>query len=430
MVLPRHTALVLAALTVASTSIATVPASAAPTPHAVTHVAALPLTSPTTPDGLAAALQRDTSMTVEQFTQQAAVTTQAAQINTVLAQQGISGRTVVVDGALQLQSRDPQAQAVAQAHGIALVARQLDPRVGSAENLLTLYLEQVGNAGLLGVGLDADGYVILVNGADTSKATSKTGLSPRAFAQQFTGITVKESGGPAQPSSDQEFYSGQGFQSSNTVCSAGFLLQNEVGTKYMSTAGHCWDGNVGALVPTSIAKEPVVGGPGKQTVAGGPVGSYDWGSFGGNKPNTFGSDVATILLNGNYTYPNQATTWQNGGQLPITGYIADPQTALGHTACRSGRATGWQCGLVNYIGYVAVKESSTDTRYVWSVGAALKAANGDSGGAMLIGHKALGMTSATGTSGGAPFTAAAPVADLLTQFRTNLQLAINLNQPR
>ena len=99
----------------------------------------------------------------------------------------------------------------------------------------------------------------------------------------------------------------------NTLCSVGFAVAGG-----FVTAGHCGGVNSPTLGFNNV-----------------PQGTFAGSSFPGN-------DYAWVRTNGNWT----SQPWVNnysGGNVLVAG---SQDAAIGSSVCRSGRTTGWRCGVI------------------------------------------------------------------------------------
>jgi streptogrisin C len=144
----------------------------------------------------------------------------------------------------------------------------------------------------------------------------------------------------------------------NTLCSVGFAVNNGG----FVTAGHC-------------------GGTGSPTLGYNNVsqGTFAGSSFPGN-------DYAWVRTNSDWT-PRPWVNNYGGGSVAVAG---SQEAAVGSSICRSGRTTGWRCGViqakdvtVNYSGSLVYGLTQTTAC----------AEGGDSGGAWITGDQAQGVTS-------------------------------------
>jgi streptogrisin C len=147
---------------------------------------------------------------------------------------------------------------------------------------------------------------------------------------------------------------GDGFV---TLCSIGFAVQGG-----FVTAGHC-----GA--------------------AGNPVNAPDGAALGTYRASTFpGHDWAWVATNSNWT-PTPRVNNYAGGTAAVAG---SAEQGIGATVCRSGRTTGWRCGVIQEKN-VTINYGNGDIPGM-ATGSAC-AEGGDSGGSVLSGDQAQGVTS-------------------------------------
>ena len=172
----------------------------------------------------------------------------------------------------------------------------------------------------------------------------------------------------------------------NVLCSVGFSVNNGG----FVTAGHCGRAGYPTLGYNNVNQ-----------------GTFVDSSFPGN-------DYAWVRTNGDWT-PRPWVNNYGGGNALVAGSQEAP---VGASICRSGRTTGWRCGVVqaknvtvNYSG--SLVDGLTQTTAC--------AEGGDSGGAWLSGDQAQGVTSgASGncTSGGNTFFQ--PVNEILGAYGLSL----------
>lgn len=171
----------------------------------------------------------------------------------------------------------------------------------------------------------------------------------------------------------------------NTLCSVGF----SVGGGFV-TAGHC-----GAAGSPTLGYNNVAQG----TVAG--------SSFPGN-------DYGWVRVNGSWT-PQPWVNNYAGGNAPVAG---GQEAGIGASVCRSGRTTGWRCGVI--------QAKNVTVNYAQGAVYGLTQSNacaegGDSGGAWLSGDQAQGTTSGGSgncSTGGTMFFQ--PVAETLGAYGLSL----------
>lgn len=144
---------------------------------------------------------------------------------------------------------------------------------------------------------------------------------------------------------------------SNTLCSVGFAVE-----RGFVTAGHC-------------------GG------AGSPTHGSNWVAQGVFRGSTFpGNDYGWVELNGSWASLPYVGN-HGGGQIAVHGSTVAP---VGSSICRSGRTTGWRCGVIQAhdvtINYAAGPVYGATQTSACAQG-------GDSGGSFISGNQAQGVTS-------------------------------------
>ncbi|GAA2812542.1 S1 family peptidase [Crossiella cryophila] len=170
-------------------------------------------------------------------------------------------------------------------------------------------------------------------------------------------------------------YTVSGAGSSLRLCSLGFNAVDKLGRGQIITAGHCFDGFDGRKVNVEIKG---AGNPVGEAIGLGENVRFD------NAPD--GDDSATIKVTngGNKLLPE--VNRYNGSGLKLDG-VTDP--IQGQEICKSGRTTGWQCGNVVNVD-VQVRISNHLLSLFQHDACSIP---GDSGGAVVLGSKALGITS-------------------------------------
>jgi streptogrisin C len=214
--------------------------------------------------------------------------------------------------------------------------------------------------------------------ASVAAFVAKLGVDPSA-------VTVERAVERPRP-----FYDTRGGEeyiiNSNTLCSVGFAVHGG-----FVTAGHC--GGVGS-----------------------PTHGSNWIAQGTFRGSRFpGNDYAWVETNGSWaTHPYVST--HNGGQVAVTGSQVAP---VGASICRSGRTTGWRCGVIQAhnvtINYAAGPVyGATQTNAC--------AQGGDSGGSFISGTQAQGVTSGGSgncSTGGTTFYQ--PVNPILSTYGLTLK---------
>ncbi|MGF0115439.1 S1 family peptidase [Promicromonospora sp. Marseille-Q5078] len=164
-------------------------------------------------------------------------------------------------------------------------------------------------------------------------------------------------------------------------CSVGFAV-----TGGFVTAGHC--GSAGDATST-------------------PTGAFAGSSFPGD-------DYAYVQVGVGSTPVGAVNDW-SGGQVAVAGATPAP---VGAQLCRSGSTSGWHCGTVEALGVsVSYAEGTVDGLIQTDV----CAEPGDSGGSLLAGDQAQGVTSGGSgdcTSGGTTYFQ--PVGEILDAYGLTL----------
>ncbi|GAB4083680.1 hypothetical protein GCM10028784_03100 [Myceligenerans cantabricum] len=197
---------------------------------------------------------------------------------------------------------------------------------------------------------------VVIEAADTAAARE---LASEAGVPADV-LRVEKSDVAPEPARDivggNEFHrpTGDGYV---TLCSVGFAV-----TGGFVTAGHC--GSTGNAV---------------NAPDGAALGSYAGSQFPGH-------DWAWVRTNGNWT-PTAAVNNYSGGRAAVAGSNEMP---IGAAVCRSGRTTGWRCGVIQEKN-VTINYGNGDIPGM-ATGSAC-AEGGDSGGSVISGDQAQGVTS-------------------------------------
>ncbi|MBD5785164.1 ricin-type beta-trefoil lectin domain protein [Cellulosimicrobium terreum] len=142
-----------------------------------------------------------------------------------------------------------------------------------------------------------------------------------------------------------------------TLCSIGFAVQGG-----FVTAGHCGS-------------------------AGNPVSAPDGAALGTYQASGWpGKDYAWVRTTSGWTSTPRVNDYA-GGTVAVTG---SAEQAIGASVCRSGRTTGWRCGVIEQKNVTVNYESVATTGL--TIGTAC-AEGGDSGGSVISGTQAQGVTS-------------------------------------
>lgn len=147
-------------------------------------------------------------------------------------------------------------------------------------------------------------------------ATSLSGVAVRSRSASITDAFHRRDDIPS-------FWGGAGISAGGGTCSTGYAVRNAVGTRYMSTAGHCFAN--GTLVKTESLANNV-------------------GTVFGRQLPTFNGQAKDMELMSGSSYAGRT---YNGGIFSMT---SNPVVAAGGAFvgyanyCHSGRTTGEHCG--------------------------------------------------------------------------------------
>lgn len=268
----------------------------------------------------------------------------------------------------------------------------------------------------------ADGFIIQTGGGAGSGPARPAALSlepgrkqtPEQFVARYPKVALRQALGPAETIAATDVLGGMGYGTETrpgifALCSLGFSAFNPAGAPAAISAGHCTQD--GRIRTVSVEKPSTTDGFGG---LGPMLGQFGFSQFGGprNAPTkalgnllvgNIGTDVSVIDRLNPALRPLPAVTgWKGGnphsGEVKVTGIS---RATLGTKVCKSGRTTGFTCGIVDEVGIFVVggfKNTAADIRAVRGFGMAnpgfSKAYEGDSGGAVMAGTKAVGITSA------------------------------------
>ena len=443
----------------------------------------------TLPPGLAEALLRDLGMTVEEFEaagelgQKAADALPELQATEGFVSVAIEDGKIVITGsgeALEALALELDANLVAPAEEVADEAEATEapaeetteaPAAEASEaaeepaakislsgdyrteiaKIRTDYISSVGVQGLQSILLTDNGYVISVDKSaiigDSVLAKSLAdvaGTPADAFAARYSNLTISDSSGPATPL--EEVVNGQGYAIDESfLCSIGFNGFNPEGKPAVITAGHCNDdGSLTKADLTNPVNDDAAGGT--QPSLGSPLGTFGFSQFGGtgNSPiadpvtgGNIGTDIAVIDgINGELDLLPETTQWKDASDLTadtvtITGVV---EAVNGAPVCKSGRTTGWSCGDVTGVGefYVLGHNGGDDIRGVWGFESTLEqnAAPGDSGGSVISGTNAMGITSAGVVREGIERLSSTSLVDGLNKYLGGYSVALFVDTPK
>ncbi|MGY4685809.1 ricin-type beta-trefoil lectin domain protein [Micromonospora aurantiaca (nom. illeg.)] len=376
----KTTALLTAAIL--GLSVPAVPAAAhiAHQSEARPAVAGLPL-------GMAAAMRRDLHLTDDQLTARLAAEAAAALVDRRLRGRlgtGYAGSWLETDGPLTVAVTDASAADAVRAEGARprLVPRTLTSLTSARTALDRSAAGQPPGAAVRGWYVDVAANQVVVRVAPGQERTGRAFVRGGGLADAL----VRYAPAPDAPRPMYDIRGGDQFViNGNVLCSVGFAV---VGG--FVTAGHC--GAAGS--PTRGFNNAAQG-----TFAG--------SSFPGN-------DYAWVRTNADWT-PRPWVNNYAGGNAPVAG---SRDAVIGSSVCRSGRTTGWRCGVL--LGREETVNYAQGAVYGLSRSNAC-AEGGDSGGAWLSGDQAQGVTSGGSgncTTGGTMWFQ--PVNEILGVFGLSL----------
>ena len=244
--------------------------------------------------------------------------------------------------------------------------------------------------------LDSAGKVVVDTNAPASVVSGLTRLSSASQRQAVGSATIRRStirDTFHRRDDVPSFWGGAGITSAGGTCSAGYAVQNAVGTRFSVTAGHCFANGANALVESGLRSYGTVSGRRLPTITGHPM---------------------DMELLGGQSYSGRVYT---GGVVSTTSRgVANAGAAfVGFSNyCHSGRTTGENCGHTATSTTAQVCTSSGCKSPVIAFTGGTMIQPGDSGGAFYANDTAgkawiRGNVIATnGTTGWAqPFTTVA-----------------------
>ncbi|GHH33166.1 hypothetical protein GCM10017774_15180 [Lentzea cavernae] len=265
-----------------------------------------------------------------------------------------------------VQTENAARQARAEGANAVVVQRS----AADLENLLGDVKELIGDGvpGVFSWGVDVrDNQVdVTVNTSRKTEATERFLTRVRALG----GVNVVETKSQQRQQAGTVQAGSPWWPGSETYCSVGFAATDANGGKHFLTAGHC----------TNDANQAAYGQTGQQNRLG-------TSNVGGTRSvNAREGDMGVVAVTeSGWTLSPAVNTW---GQPAIT-VTGSAEAMVGDRVCHSGNTSKWQCGEVKYTnkavdyGGGLVIEGLT-----WTTACSK---GGDSGGAWLLGDKAVGL---------------------------------------
>ncbi|ALQ30923.1 hypothetical protein AA310_07545 [Arthrobacter sp. YC-RL1] len=391
--------------------------------------------------GLEEAVQRDLGKTVEEFDAETKVSEEAAELREKLNGEGIKASASVKHGRAEIKvGQADEAKAKKIAETTAAKATAITTGIGKIKTVNDVYEEVLANvkptelSRLTAIMNTGSGLQIMADGpastdgkesASPGTSSAVMSLTLEEFADQAKGVQLVEGSGPAKTTAENDFFGAMGYMTDRSgiptpslrLCSSGFNAWSPSGGDAIITAGHCAED--GQTKVAAIAEQSA---PNVLEAIGAPLGSFGFNQFGG--PNNSGipledleglsdeealqilgntepgTDIAVIdEINPELNLPAVVSNWPAAGpregSVKVTGVS---KAVVGANACSSGRTTGWSCSEIIGEGLFFVLGYNNDQRAV--LGYAAKNPNrtilnqGDSGGPVLVGSRAIGINSA------------------------------------
>ncbi|MDR4532925.1 S1 family peptidase [Glutamicibacter sp. PS] len=397
--------------------------------------------------GLKEAVKEDLGKDLDQYLEESKVSNAVSDAKQKLAEEGIKASASVKDGkaTIEVATKDQKAAAKVVAASAAPKAIKLVAKVGKVSTVGEVYKELAENVApkelsrltaVVSDGTPGQFTIIAAGPAqiEKSKKTAATasvsgGLTLEQFASQAPNVELNETKAVvdgkgkdkvhAKPAAANDVFGGMGYGAGTTqntaegLCSFGFSGWTTDGKDAAISAGHCTQDDAFKFV--SLVEQDMPDDP--NTALGVPMGQFTFSQFGG--PNhagvvpdentteqdivdAAGTDISAIdKTNADLNMQPGVSKWAEGKDerdetVNVTGVS---KAVIGSEVCSVGRTTGWSCGEVIYEGLFTVGGYKNDIRVVNGFASTNPGQTvldqGDSGGAALIGTKAVGINSAT-----------------------------------
>ncbi len=419
------------------------------------------------PPGLEAAVERDLGISVSEFKAQGALGTQAAEVQAQLAKED-PGALVSVNGdTIEIQTTATEAAKAAVGGAkveFTTVPTEQSSGKEAATNIDSLFSDYVADFGaeeLQSIMVTASGdFVIRTEPAATPETTGTPGssavdtqTSPADFVEQYDNVALEAATGPAMAFTS-DVVNGQGYAALNFqtgaggLCTLGWNGFSESGEPAILSAGHCTsDGTLpNAALTNPLEDTAATKDPWSRPEVAGWLGTFAFSQFGGpgnsratnprsqNRDN-IGTDVSVIgEIDPELNPLPRVTDWTTPSSPKDAGPIVTgvAEAVLGTPICKSGRTSGWSCGVVTGVGIFTVggKNYPADPNDIRAVrgfsSTSLVALPGDSGGPIIAGTLGVGMISA-GIVGQITYGVSLPDA---LQYTAGFSVQIFLNTPQ
>ncbi|UTM47468.1 S1 family peptidase [Glutamicibacter mysorens] len=424
-----------AAPTVSESPTASTPASEKPSPSA----------SAVDTEGLDKAIERDLDKSVEEYVKDGETSDAVSKVRDELHEKGVEATASVKDGKAEItvgkDDADKAKKIIAETATPApttLEIKVLDTEVKTPEKVYQELLKSVAPkemkriTAILNTGntikVYAEGFEKKEAKALESEAAdlSAEDLTVEEFVSKAKFVKGEDSSGVAETSALEDVYGAMGYamdqsgqpSDATTVCSLGFNAWNASGEDAVISAGHCTEDGTTTILGLMEQSAPnVIEGLGAE------LGTFGFSQFGG--PGNSGLTEAELLgmseeeieqlepgtdisvidhINSDLNLHPAVSQWPEGQDerdqvLNVTGVS---KAVVGSEACSAGRTTGWSCSKIFGEGVFFVYGQDDTVRSVWGYSAENPGQTvldqGDSGGPVLVGSKAVGINSAN--SGG------------------------------
>jgi streptogrisin C len=327
--------------------------------------------------GMVAALERDLGLTTAQAVTRIKTDERLSEKQHTIAKaldQDYAGAWV--DGSeLFVAVTDKAGAAEVRAAGATAVT--VDKSLGQLDRLATKAFQAAPEAKVAGAYVDVESNTVVMEVAKGAKAAVAAAVKQAGIsAGTVSLVEVAE-----MPRTLINVIGGNAYYIGGSRCSVGFSA-----TGGFVTAGHC--GDVGNTTTS-------------------PSGTFRVSSFPGN-------DYAYVNTGTDDT-PVGAVNNYNGGTVNVAGSTA---AAVGASVCRSGSTTGWHCGTIQALNASVTYAEGTVSGLIRTN---VCAEPGDSGGSLLAGTQAQGMTSGgSGTCSSGGTTYFQPVNEALSAASVSL----------
>ncbi|MGO2123847.1 S1 family peptidase [Glutamicibacter arilaitensis] len=427
------------------------PALAAPTasesPSASTSASEKPSPSASAVDteGLDKAIERDLDKSVEEYVKDGETSDAVSKVRDELNEKGVEATASVKDGKAEItvgkDDADKAKKIIAETATPAPTKLEMKVRDAEVKTPGQVYKELAKTVApkemkritailntAAGLKIYAEGFEKKEAKALESKAAelSAEDLTIEEFVSQAKYVEGEEGSGVAETTAAEDVYGAMGyamdqsgqFTESSTVCSMGFNAWNSAGEDAVISAGHCSEDGTTTILGLAEQSAPNV-----FDGVGAKLGTFGFNQFGGPGNSGFtmeelnsmteeefeklepGTDISVIDdINPELNLHAAVSQWPEGQDerdrvINVTGVS---KALIGSEACSAGRTTGWSCSEIYGEGVFFVYGQNDTVRSVWGYSAYNPGQTvldqGDSGGPVLVGSKAVGINSAN--SGG------------------------------